>query len=743
MLNNAGLSRFWQLFTLMLFTVALATFFTEGSAISPILKIISSILIFVGIATGYKTKNRSYKPWIFLLIAIAFIESSNIVENIPLFAHSINPAIPFILEETGLLFIALFSLCIMLMFEKQYRLNGFVIDFSLVVISVTCLFLFISPNLFSIFNNELDNQQRMLFVHMIFGIVLISLMLINQDLLNKIKTKDVILGLLISTLSAHFFLDYAAIYQSEENAAWMTNLSFLFYTISGMFAIMHIVTENYDFDYDLNSTKKLGMKFVWSASITALLVLPLGVMIRWKLGYPMIDQSFIAIASAFLSLIVIWRITILLKNYERQRQKIKHIAFTDSLTGMPNYLGFKNQVVAQNDLLVFCLNIEDFKSINDLHDRKFGDQVLRNLGKRIKNVPGVIFSARISGDNFLAVFKTVEQNIETQYRELSQKLGVWDEVLHRRVAVPLTYGASHSKNPIKPETLARQAESALKMSRMKHTDFTLFNNNEHDISTFETHKLPRHELREILQKAIDREYLPVHFQPIYNLKSGSLKALELLIRVESDNHGLLLPGQFLDQAKSYGMLTSLTKICIAMVAKDFDKLPVVMININVPPYMLNDSKILNEFIDHFHSANLPTERFCIEVTEDGDIPTEQLIPAIELLKVHGFTISMDDFGTGYSSLGRLSVLPVDSVKIDRSLLLTASNGDKAILESAINLVKRLGVSAIVEGVETLEQLDLVRNLGADSVQGYLFSKPVKVENKNQFLLNASHIVGEF
>ena len=85
---------------------------------------------------------------------------------------------------------------------------------------------------------------------------------------------------------------------------------------------------------------------------------------------------------------------------------------------------------------------------------------------------------------------------------------------------------------------------------------------------------------------------------------------------------------------------------------------------------------------------------------------------------------MDDFGTGYSSLGRLSVLPVDSVKIDRSLLLTASGGDKAILESAINLVKRLGVLSVVEGVETLEQLALVRQLGADSVQGYLFSKPI-------------------
>ena len=104
---------------------------------------------------------------------------------------------------------------------------------------------------------------------------------------------------------------------------------------------------------------------------------------------------------------------------------------------------------------------------------------------------------------------------------------------------------------------------------------------------------------------------------------------------------------------------------------------------------------------------------------------------------------MDYFGTGYSSLGRLSSLPFDTVKIDRSLLLAADNGNKTILESAITLVKRLGVSVVVEGVETLEQLSLVRELGADSVQGYLFSKPVPIINKKQFSLNAADIVAEF
>ena len=180
-----------------------------------------------------------------------------------------------------------------------------------------------------------------------------------------------------------------------------------------------------------------------------------------------------------------------------------------------------------------------------------------------------------------------------------------------------------------------------------------------------------------------------------------------------------------------------------MVAKCYSQLPDVTININVPPYMLNNPQILKEFITCFEKASLPMNNFCVEVTEDGDIPTDHLVPAINLLKSHGFKIAMDDFGTGYSSLSRLSVLPVDVVKIDRSLLLTASAGNQSILESAISLAKRLGASTVVEGVETLEQLSLIRKLGADSVQGFLLSKPVQIKKASLLSLNAVDILPEF
>ena len=219
--------------------------------------------------------------------------------------------------------------------------------------------------------------------------------------------------------------------------------------------------------------------------------------------------------------------------------------------------------------------------------------------------------------------------------------------------------------------------------------------------------------------------------------------MELLIRIQSHENGILMPGQFLEQAKAYGLLTPLTKICINMIAKNFHKLPKTTININLPSYLLNNPSLLDDFLSCFEETKLPTNRFCIEVMEDQDIPADKLLQSIEKLKKTGFTIAMDDFGTGYSSLSRLSMLPFDTVKIDRSLLLAASSGNKTVLESAITLIKRLNLSVVVEGVETTKQLDLIRLLGADYVQGFLLSKPVDVNKAKDFPLNASNIIAEF
>jgi len=513
-------------------------------------------------------------------------------------------------------------------------------------------------------------------------------------------------------------------------------LSWGIYHLAGVLAILYIFIEKFSLDFSSIAPSRLGSQFMGVSSIVAVLAIPLAILTRSFQNDPLLDFFVVGLLGLFLSLVVIWRFFILIKNTNQQRNRIKSLIHTNPITELPNYQGYlEAMIIAQlQKVLVVTINIEDFRAINDLYGRTVGDKVLKSLGKRLEALPQIITIAHIHTDMFIAVFQIKKENAKNVLQAIQKHLGVWDNIDGNQIAVPLTLGASFSNGLADPEKLAKRSEQALKKARSQRASLA-FCNKEDGVKF-----LQRHELRQILQQAVDSNYLPVHFQPIYNLDNGSLKALELLIRVDSKEHGLLLPGQFLEQAKTYGMLTSLTQVCVKMVAKHYAELPNVTININLPPYMLKSPQLLSIFMGLFKEENLSPDKFCIEITEDEDISSEKLIPAIKSLKKYGFSIAMDDFGTGYSSLTRLSVLDVDTVKIDRSLLLTASAGNTAILETAITLAKNLGVTAVVEGVETLEQLSLIKFLGADSVQGFLFSKPVSVKQASMIALNSNDIV---
>ncbi|MEH6456335.1 MAG: bifunctional diguanylate cyclase/phosphodiesterase [Cocleimonas sp.] len=742
-ISNAGLSLVWQAYTTVLFVLITSLLFISDPVIKYSTDISIAVLTIIAVTSGFFICKKSLLPWGTLLLAIILISSSFIINSLIFFGFQISTQLPFWLEVAGVFITASYSASLLYMFEKQYNLKGVSIDFTLIALSTTCLVFLVSPNLLNNVVYQLDTYEQSLVFNIILGSVFLSLLVMANFLSKKVIVKDLLLGVMVLSLSIHFYLEAFIAFKYFSNNETLNKISWFFYQLPGILAIFYMFTEEFEYNFKPNKAKKMGLKLLWIASILGVLIVPIGVIYRWIFELPSLDHLTIAVIGGVMSIIVICRMIILIINYEKQRQTLKEIAFTDSLTGISNYLGLQSNISQLENIFILNINIEDFKSINDMYDRKFGDQVLISLAKRIKNTSGVLHAARMTGDNFLAILQIREKSIDEAFLAFEKEIGLWDTVLNKRVAVPLTYGASHSRKSENLDILVRKSEMALKSSRAQKTNFTLYQESDDlFVSTLKT-ELPRHELREILQRSIDKNSLPIHFQPIYDIQTGSLKALEMLIRVSSIKHGLLMPRQFLEQAKSYGLLTDLTHTCISMVAKQFHSLPDVTININIPPYMLDDRKTLNQFITSFKTNELPTNRFCIEVTEDGDIPTENLIPAINLLKNAGFTIAMDDFGTGYSSLGRLSSLPFDSVKIDRSLLVEADNGNKTILESAINLVKRLGVSVCVEGVETLEQLVLVRSLGADSVQGFLFSKPKAVITDNQFSLNAADIVAEF
>ena len=738
-LEKIGMPKFWQIYIFLHAIFALSLqLMNNDSLLFNFSNTLLTSLVFLGIIGGIKHQNHPALPWRLLSTGSFFIGASILLHSLTYIGLSINSILILGIEEIGLILVGLFSFTFMLRFEREFSLNGFTIDFSLIIITLVFFVLLISPDLLDSFLYKISFIQQLDFLNLFFSLILLSMTVLHHILSRDVLLKDVARIIIVISLIIHFTLEILGSFQLIEASSILLQTSWSFYHLAGTFAIAFTFLEKFTSDYYHNYSIRISSHFMWAASIMAILIIPVGLIIRYSLGFTPINLLIIGITSASLSSIVIWRFQILIKSTNLQRKKLKALAHTDALTGQPNYHGYLEKISSINidEMLVVNINVEDFKSINDLYGRQFGDEVLKSLGNRLSKLKNITVVARTGSDNFMAVFQTPNTKIYSQLKAIENELDIWDIIMGRRIAVPFTFGASHGTEK-DPEILARQAEKALIIARDKHINFYLFT------SEKQNKLLPRHELRGIMQQALDHNFLPVHFQPIYNIEDGSLKALELLIRLQSKEHGLLLPGQFLDQAQGYGLLTPLTKVCVNMIAKNYSKLPDVMININLPSYMLDNPRILNEFLDSFKKANLSPARFCIEVMEDEDIPAEHLVSSVNLLKSLGFAIAMDDFGTGYSSLARLSMLPFDTVKIDRSLLLAASAGNKAILESTITLIKRLGLSAVVEGVETLEQLALIRLLGADSVQGFLLSKPVDIKTATALPLNAANIIEEF
>ena len=738
-LTALGLPVFWQYFVCFHFAIIFTLFLVNDPFWTYFFSIILKLLTVAGVVAGYIINKQKAYPWIFLVTAVTTIALSVILKSLIHFGLDMSQDIPYWIEQFGIVTIVLFGINIIFFFEARSSLKGITLDFTLLSIACISLVFLISPDYLNTFINTQTVYQQMSLLHLVMSIGVIILLILNIALITTFQFKDAILIFVVLSVSFHFFIDSAITFNLIKNSQINQHLSLMLYHLAGSFAIITIFVEKLELNYVSHITNKTGTAFVWTANIAALIAIPAGVIYRYMQELPQVNALLLALTSLVITTMVIARFSTLIKQSNQQRKKLLNIALKDDLTGVYNYLGFQEKYalfVKKNPLLVI-INIDDFKSINDLYGRQFGNSVLQSLAKRLKSQENVKLIARTNADTFMVLLKNSVENTEQQYRTLHKKLGIWDIIEKQRVAVPLTFGASFNKHKIEIDTLVKQAEHALYLARQKHSNHALFSADQ------ASKALPRQELREILQQAIDCDYLPVHFQPIYDVEDGSLKAIELLIRLQSKEYGLLLPGQFLKQAQAYGLLNSLTRVCIRMIAKNIDRLPQVTINVNIPSFMLDDPILLGEFIRGFKELKLSTNRFCIEVMEDENIPAEHLVDAVTELKKEGFSIAMDDFGTGYSSLSRLSMIPFDTVKIDRSLLLAAAEGNKAILESAITLIKRLGIAVVVEGVETVEHLSLIRLLGANSVQGFLLSKPVDLEKTTRLPLNAANIIDAF
>lgn len=425
-------------------------------------------------------------------------------------------------------------------------------------------------------------------------------------------------------------------------------------------------------------------------------------------------------------------------------KEIKKLAYYDQLTKLPNRSSFNESLViavekikssGETGALLF-LDIDDFKRLNDSLGHSAGDellvQVARRLGAIIRRSDTL---ARLGGDEFVILLEHIGNDNEQASLESSvvaKKVNeVFDEVFN---VDSLNFQVSCSIGIYLFEGLDITAHDILKfadtaMYRSKAKGGNSYSFYDPEMQTLLDRKI---ELETEILRAIENEEFCAYFQPQVNV-AGKVVGAEALIRWIHPIKGLISPSEFIPVAEQFGLIQRLQNIVLIDICKLLNKISSNLISddfkvsINISPSQFKSSALKSELLNIIHSFNVTPSQITLEITESmlaHDV--EHTVQQMEELKSEGFTFSIDDFGTGYSCLSYLHAYPVKELKIDKSFVDRISNEESglSIVKTIISLARNLKIKVIAEGVETKEQLNILKSCDIDSVQGYFFAKPM-------------------
>ncbi len=425
-----------------------------------------------------------------------------------------------------------------------------------------------------------------------------------------------------------------------------------------------------------------------------------------------------------------------------KQERIDYLAYYDVLTGLANQRLFlerlaqyaRSAVTAGHGLAVFLIDLERFKNINDSLGQVVGDELLRQVAQWLTHNAGdVNLLARLGADQFAAVMPVMrrdgdlERFLETRLEAFQEHPFVLGEAVLRigtKVGVALL-----PNDGADADTLFRNAEAALKQAKA-HGDRYLFYTPQ--LTQAVAGKVA---LENQLRLALERGEFLLYYQPKVNLGSGQMTSAEALIRWNDPRTGLVPPGQFIPVLEETGLIHAVGRWALRQAVADYLRwraagLPVVRIAVNVSPLQLRDRDFIAEVreaiaIDPQAAAGLELEITESLIMED----VKHSIASLQAIRAMGLTVAIDDFGTGFSSLSYLAKFPVDTLKIDRSFVLdmTASPEGLALVSTIVNLAHALKLKVVAEGVDSDDQLRLLRMLGCDEMQGYLFSPAVPAD----------------
>jgi diguanylate cyclase (GGDEF)-like protein len=408
----------------------------------------------------------------------------------------------------------------------------------------------------------------------------------------------------------------------------------------------------------------------------------------------------------------------------------RHDAMHDVLTGLPNRALLRDRLAraflrserhASSVALVF-VDLDGFKHVNDSLGHDAGDQLLMEVGRRFHGVVRETDTvARLGGDEFAVLVEDVTDvtDVTDVAERLLEVLTEPVSLEQRDVSVNASIGiAMSSAKATDSRTLLRNADVAMyEAKRSGGGRYVYFAEDMHQQT------VRRLTIEQELRDAIARDELELHYQPIVEIETGRVVFLEALVRWRHAQKGLIAPIEFIHVAESSRLIKTLGEWVLRTACKEAARWsPEVGVAVNVSPRQV-DARLLPLVNEVLATSGLAAHRLKLEVTEGVAMAeSAETLAVIEELHAAGVRLAIDDFGTGYSSLSRLRALPVEVLKIDRSFVADLPRG-LALLSAIVGLCRGSGLTAVAEGVETEEQLDVLRRLGCAQAQGYLLGRP--------------------
>jgi diguanylate cyclase (GGDEF)-like protein len=427
--------------------------------------------------------------------------------------------------------------------------------------------------------------------------------------------------------------------------------------------------------------------------------------------------------------------------------RISHLARYDELTALPNRLNFRDEIErllavsnsAERLSALLFVDLDQFKQVNDTLGHPCGDQLLCAVADRLRAMlRPEDFVARFGGDEFVVFQQNIRSTEEAASlaRRIVEHLSERYQVGNHLVEIGASVGIAMTSPDISADTLLKNADMALYRSKADGRGTFCFFRDEM-AQTVEARRILELDLR----KALANEEFELFYQPLVNLKSGRIGTCEALLRWNHPVRGTVSPVDIIPVAEDMGLIVDLGRWILRKACMECMKWPeAVSVAVNFSPQQFHQRDVLSEVRYALEVSGLSAHRLEIEITESSLLRNTQLThDVLSQLHAIGVRISLDDFGTGYSSLSYLHNFPLQKVKIDRSFL-EGIDTDRplTLLRGVARLSTDLGMSVVVEGIETNEQLELISADGTVSeAQGYLFSRPVPAVRIRQ-LLNASH-----